>query len=88
MNNNPMAMRNLELSAEFSRYLFEHPEIEANLAPDAEIVLLPEFDTELRKYNEEIGRQMEANGERVVYVRVGHLRARSLSRLENVAMTS
>ena len=88
MNNNTMAMRNLELSAEFSRYLFEHPELEANLAPDAELVLLPDFDTELRAYNEEIGRQMEANGERVVYVRVGHLRSRSLSRLENVAMTS
>jgi len=87
MNSNQMAMRNLELSTEFSRYLFEHPEIEASLAPDAEIVLLPEFDPKLRKHNEGIGRQMEANGERVVYVRVGQLRSRSLSRLEDVAMT-
>ena len=87
MNSTPMAMRNLELSAEFSRYLFEHQELEASLAPDAEIVLLPEFDPKLRKHNEDIGRQMEANGERVMYISVGQLRSRSLSRLEDVAMT-
>ena len=36
--------RNIELSAEFSRYLFEHPEIEEQIPMDAEIILLPEFD--------------------------------------------
>ncbi len=88
MNNDPMAMRNLDLSAEFSRYLFEHPELEANLAPDAEIVLLPEFDSELMAHNERIGRQMEEVGEHVVYVKVGRLRSRTLSRLEDVAMAT
>ncbi|MEK7296854.1 MAG: DUF5647 family protein [Planctomycetota bacterium] len=39
-----MVERNIELSAEFSRYLFEHPEIEATIPIDAEIILLPEFD--------------------------------------------
>ncbi len=88
MKNDPMAMRNLDLSTEFSRYLFEHPELEANLAPDAEIVLLPEFDAKLKKYNEDIGRRMEANGEHVVYIKVGRLRSRALSRLEDVAMAT
>ncbi len=86
MNTDTMVMRNLDLSTEFSRYLFEHPEFEAKLYPDAEIVLLPEFDNELRAYNEEIGRQMEANGERVLYVKVGGLRSRTLSRLKDVVM--
>ena len=86
MNADTMVMRNLDLSAEFSRYLFEHPEFEDKLYPDAEIVLLPEYDNDLRAYNEEIGRQMEANGERVLYVKVGGLRSRTLSRLEDVVM--
>jgi len=46
-----MVQKNLQLSAEFSRYLFEHPEIEGILPRDAEIVLLPEFDAKLRAYN-------------------------------------
>ena len=43
-----MIERNVELSAEFSRYLFEHPEIEENIPMEAEIILLPEFDQELK----------------------------------------
>ena len=39
--------RNIELSAEFSRYLFENPEIEKETPVDAEIVLLPEVFTAL-----------------------------------------
>lgn len=39
--------RNIEISAEFSRYLFEHPELEEKLPVGAEVILLPEFDREL-----------------------------------------
>ena len=46
-----MIERNIELSTEFSRYIFEHPEIEAKIPIDAEIILLPEFDQELKKFN-------------------------------------
>jgi hypothetical protein len=81
-----MAQKNIELSAEFSRYLFEHDEIEAKLPKDAEIVLLPDFDAELRSYNSAMGKEMEARGEKVCYVRVGALRPRAMSRLEAVAV--
>ena len=84
--NDDMIRKNIELSAEFSRYLFEHPEVEATLAVDAEVVLLPEFDCELRTYNENVGREMEAQGEKVQYVRVGRLRPKTLSRIESVAV--
>jgi hypothetical protein len=39
------------LSAEFSRYLFEHPEMEERIPKEAEIILLPEFDDELKEPN-------------------------------------
>jgi hypothetical protein len=44
-----MIERNIELSAEFSRYLFEHPETDEKIPADAEIILLPEFDQELKE---------------------------------------
>ena len=81
-----MTVRNIELSAEFSRYLFDHPEIESSLPMDAEVVLLPESDPALHAYNEEMGRTMEAQGEKVAYVRVGHMRPKALSRIESLAV--
>jgi len=47
---------NIELSAEFSRYLFEHPEIEEKIPVDAEIILLPEFNKELKEFNLQMGK--------------------------------
>lgn len=84
--NEKMTEKNIELSAEFSRYLFEHPEIESELPMDAEVVLLPEFDAELQTYNEKLGRAMETQGEKVAYVRVGRLRPKTLSRIESLAV--
>ncbi len=81
-----MIEKNIELSAEFSRYLFEHPEIEASLPMDAEVVLLPEFDPALRAFNQKLGQTMEAQGENVAYVRIGPMRPRALSRIESLAV--
>jgi hypothetical protein len=81
-----MVQKNIQLSAEFSRYLFEHPEIESVLPRDAEIVLLPDFDAKLRAHNRKMGREMEERGEKVVYVRVGQLRPKTISRIESVAV--
>jgi hypothetical protein len=84
--NEDLVQKNIELSTEFSRYLFEHPEIESMLPRDAEIVLLPGFDTKLRAHNRKLGRAMEAHGEKVVYIRVGRLRPKKISRIESVAV--
>ena len=84
--NEDMVQKNIELSTEFSRYLFEHPEFESMLAHDGEIVLLPEFDIKLRAYNKKLGRAMEARGEKVVYIRVGRLRPKTISRIESLAV--
>ncbi len=81
-----MIEKNIELSAEFSRYLFEHPEIETKIPIDAEIILLPEFDLELKKFNLKLGKTKEAEGVRVVYVMIKSIRPKTLSRIEKVEL--
>lgn len=89
MNKREMTMiqDNIELSAEFSRYVFEHPEIEEQLPVDAEVVLLPEDNAELNALNRKMGKRMEAQGEHVVYVSIKKLRPRSYSRIEGLELS-
>ncbi len=77
---------NIELSTEFSRYLFEHPELEDRIPLGAEVVLLPEFDSELRTFNLELGRKLEESGIEVAYIRITKLRPKTLSRIEGARM--
>ena len=83
-----MVERNIELSAEFSRYLFEHPEIEERIPVGAEIILLPEYDEELKEFNLGIGKKMEAEGDQVIYVSIKEIRPKSLSRIEKIGLAS
>jgi hypothetical protein len=83
-----MLERNIELSAEFSRYLFEHPEIEEKIPVDVEIILLPGFDEELKEFNLRLGKDIEANGGRVVYISIKEIRPKALSRIEKVEVES
>ncbi len=83
-----MIERNIELSAEFSRYIFEHPDIEEIIPSGAEIILVPEFDRELKEYNLKLGKEIEAKGEKVVYLEIKNIRPKILSRLENVELAS
>jgi len=79
---------NIELSAEFSRYLFEHPEIEERIPVDAEIILLPDFDKELKEYNSQLGRNIENEGGKVVYISIKQIRPKALSRIEKIELES
>jgi len=78
--------KNIELSSEFSRYVFEHPEIEEQLASEAEIVFVPEYDRELKDYNLSLARDLEAAGTKVIYVRIERLRPKILSRIEGLEL--
>ncbi len=80
--------RNIELCAEFSRYLFEHPELEEKLLSKFEVILLPEYDDELREYNLTLGRSIEANGEKVSYIKINNMRPKIISRIENIELVS
>ena len=83
-----MIERNIELSAEFSRYLFEHPEIEDNIPVNAEIILLPEFDLELKEFNLKMGKDIKAEGGKVIYVKIKNIRPKTLSRIEKIELES
>lgn len=83
---NEMIKQNIELSAEFSRYLFDHPELEEAIPIDEEIILLPEFDTELKNFNLKLGRKLEATGNKVVYIKIESIRPKVLSRIEGVSL--
>ena len=83
-----MVERNIELSAEFSRYLFEHPEIEEKISVDAEVVLLPEFDKELKEFNLQLGKNIEKEGGKVIYISIKEIRPKTLSRIEKIELQS
>lgn len=83
-----MMERNIELSAEFSRYLFEHPELEEKIPFGAEIVLLPEFDKELKEDNLGLGRNIESKDGKIAYVAIKNIRPKLLSRIEEVELES
>jgi hypothetical protein len=81
-----MIERNIELSAEFSRYLFDHPDLEESIPSDAEIIFLPEFDSELRSFNVGLGKELERAGRNVVYVKIETIRPKIISRIEGVSL--
>lgn len=83
-----MIERNIELSAEFSRYLFEHPEIEDKIPRYAEIILLPEYDEELKEFNLGMGKNIEAEGGKVVYISIKEIRPKVISRIERIELES
>ena len=81
-----MIERNIELSAEFSRYLFEHPELEEKIPIGAEIIFLPEFDQELKEYNLKLGKDIESEDGKVAYVAIKNMRPKLLSRIERIEL--
>ena len=87
INEDEMITRNIELSAEFSRYLFEHPDIEKKVPLDADIIFLQEFDNELKDYNLKLGKQIESESEKVFYVTINNLRPKKLSRINKIKST-
>ena len=85
-NDKEMIERNIELSTEFSRYLFEHPEIEEKIPDGAEIILLPEFDKDLKEYNLKLGKDLESKGEKTMYIVIKNLRPKTFSRIEKIEL--
>jgi len=83
---NSLIEKNLELSAEFSRYLFDHPELSQQIPLGSELVLMPEFDDALRAFNLALGSKIEAEGGKVTYVVIKNIQPKSHSRLSNVEL--
>lgn len=79
--------RNSELSMEFSKYILEHPEMDEQLAADRVIIFLPEFDPELKDFNMKMGNDIEAEGGKVLYVKVQRMSPKATSRLIGVEVS-
>ncbi|MGR3178459.1 MAG: DUF5647 family protein [Candidatus Anammoxibacter sp.] len=87
-NERELISRNIELSAEFSRYLFEHPEIEEKITIGSEIIILPEFDKELKEFNTKLGKGIESEGGKVIYVKIKDIRPKTISRIDKIELES
>ena len=81
-------IRNSELSIEFSKYVLEHSEMDDLLGEEAVVVFLPEFDPELKDLNTKMGKEIEADGGKVLYIRVKQLSPKTTSRLIGVEVAS
>ena len=65
-----MVKKNLDLQAEFMKYVFENPEVLDKIPKDATMVILPEDDPELYKENLKIVKTQEEKKMPVVIVRM------------------
>ena len=74
--------KNLILSTEFDRYVLEHPEFADKIPENAQVVILPEEDPELREKNIEIAKAQREPDQAVVYVEIEKV-APQMSRLVN-----
>jgi CRISPR/Cas system-associated protein Csm6 len=81
MNKQELFEKNLVLTAEFSRYVLEHPEVAKRIPKDAIVVILPEYDQELAEENLRIARARREKAQPMVLVRVKRLAQVRKSRL-------
>ena len=83
MRRTKLIEKNLELGFEFMRYLLTHPEMEKMIPKNAQVVLLPDYDERLKRFNLRNSKRKREKGQPVVYVRVKRMAA---SRLEGLSL--
>ncbi len=76
MNEQELFQKNLELSTEFSRYILEHPDMEAQIPEGAQIVFVIENDPQWTERNLELARKNHEPGQPAVMVRIKGLAPR------------
>ncbi len=81
MKQSEMIEKNVELSFEFMRYLLAHPELEKRIPKGAQVVLLPDYDERLKRFNLRNSKRQREKGQPVVYVRIKGLVPERPSRL-------
>lgn len=86
MSERELIEKNMTLSIEFSKYIFEHPKFEDKIPKGAQVVLLPEYDEELSAYNLRIAEKQREKGQPIVYVKIEKLLAPRLSRVSRAAL--
>ena len=85
MSEQEIFTKNLILSTEFDRYLLDHPALAEKIPFNAQVVFLPENDSELCKINIEIAKKQQEKGQKIVYVHIGFV-VPQISRLKDVSL--
>jgi len=81
MKDSELIEKNLELSFEFTRYLLSHPDMEKRIPKGAMVVLLPDYNEQLKRFNLRNSKRQKEEGQPVVYVRIKGLALGRPSRL-------
>ena len=80
--------KNSELSIEFSKYVLDHPEMDDLLSDETVVVFLPEFAPDLKHFNLKMAKQIESEGGKTLYVKVGQMEGKASSRLIGVEVAN
>jgi hypothetical protein len=88
MKKDDVFKRNSDLSMEFSKYVLEHPEMDEVLKGEKVVIFLPEFDPDLKDFNLRMGKDIEAEGGEVLFIRVKDLSPKITSRLIGVEIAT
>lgn len=70
MTKDEIVKKNLDLHAEWLKYLFEHPSVMDEFPKGAQVVILPDNDIELAAENSKTVEQLKKEGLPVVIVRL------------------
>jgi len=62
--------RNLDLHAEWMKYVFEHPEILDKIPAEAQLVIIPNDDPVMAEENSKIAKNLKSQGLPVVIVHI------------------
>lgn len=68
MTKNELVKKNLELHAEWMKYLFQHPEVLDEIPAGAQVVILPDNEPELAKENSKIIQKLKTEKLPIVIV--------------------
>jgi len=70
MSPDELVKKNLDLHAEWMRYVFDHPDVLEQVPPGAELVIIPTDDAALAEANERTLRSLRGKGIPIVVVRL------------------
>jgi hypothetical protein len=66
MNKEETVRKNLDLLNEFMKYAFEHPQVLDQIPSGAELVILPQDDSELMRENTRLAKAQVSAGKQVI----------------------
>jgi hypothetical protein len=76
------ALRQLELTGEFGKYIIDHPEVDNLLPPESHVYFEIAGEEEFNRYSRELAeKQLREEGRPIVCVKIGGLAPRQGSRL-------